>query len=387
MQPSIVTGMSGKKKIRVDLRKNRTKPPRDKTWTRGFQEHSFADEAPQFDERVRAKGDLSRRRTIVQQDDAATSMPGVDSAEAIPGRVLRIHGLHSIVETADGVLYRCAVRGLLKSLVTDERSVVATGDKVWLRPTPVSGPTTDQPEGLIEHVEPRRGVLTRESRGREHVLVANVDQIVIVVSLAQPGLKPHLIDRYIAHARLGELKPIICLNKVDLVSAELLQPMVGAYSQLGIPTLLTSAASGVGIEALREHLRDRTSVFSGQSGVGKSSLLNAIQPGLGLAVRTVSDATQKGMHTTTTAQLLRLQSGGWVVDTPGIRQFKLWNVRSEEVEGLFAEFGPFVAGCNYPDCTHTHETRCLVQKALRRRMIGGRRFTSYLGMIRGERDY
>ena len=275
--------MSGKKKIRVDLRKNRTKPPRDKTWTRGFQEHSFTDEAPKFEERVRAKGDLSRRRTITQRDDAGTPMPGVDSTVAISGRVLRIHGLHSIVEAADGTLYRCAVSGLLKSLVTEERSVVATGDNVWLRRSPVSGPTADEPEGLIERVEPRHGVLTRESRGREHVLVANVDQIVIVVSISQPDLKPHLIDRYVANARLGDLKPVICLNKVDLVSAELLQPMVGAYSQLGIPTLLTSAASGVGIEALREHLRDRTSVFSGQSGVGKSSLLNAIQPGLELA--------------------------------------------------------------------------------------------------------
>jgi ribosome biogenesis GTPase len=378
--------MSGKKKIRVDLRKNRTKPPRDKTWTRGFQEHSFADEAPRFDERVRAKGDLSRRRTITQQDDAETPMPGIDSTVAISGRVLRIYGLHSIVEAANGTLYRCAVRRLLKSLVTDERSVVATGDNVWLRPSSVSGSTASEPEGLIEGVEPRHGVLTRESRGREHVLVANVDQIVIVVSLAQPDLKPHLIDRYVANARLGDLKPIICLNKVDLVSAELLQPMVGAYSQLGIPTLLTSASNGEGIEALREHLRDRTSVFSGQSGVGKSSLLNAIQPGLELAVRTVSEATQKGMHTTTTAQLLRLQNGGWVVDTPGIRQFKLWNVRSEEVEGLFAEFAPFVAGCNFPDCTHTHENACMVQKALRRRMIGARRFTSYLGMTDAEGD-
>ena len=261
--------------------------------------------------------------------------------------------------------------------------MVTTGDNVWLRPSPVSG-AGNELEGLIERVEPRHGVLTRESRGREHVLVANVDQIVIVVSLVQPDLKPHLIDRYLANARSGGLTPIICLNKVDLVDADLLQPMVGAYSQLGIPTLLTSASTGAGIEALREHLRDRTSVFAGQSGVGKSSLLNAIQPGLDLAVRSVSEATQKGMHTTTTAQLLKLDFGGWVVDTPGVRQFKLWNIRPEEVEGLFSEFAPFVAGCPYPDCTHTHETRCTVQKALRRKMISERRYMSYLGMFSSE---
>jgi ribosome biogenesis GTPase len=125
-------------------------------------------------------------------------------------------------------------------------------------------------------------------------------------------------------------------------------------------------------------------VFTGQSGVGKSSLLNAVQPELGLRVREVSEATQKGRHTTTTAQLIKLDQGGWVVDTPGVRQFELWDVIPEEVEGFFPEFRPFVALCAFPDCTHTHEQRCAVKRAVYRRWISEARYVSYLGMFRGE---
>src|SRR5205823_3107419 len=313
-----------KKKVRVELRKNRTKPPRDRDWTRGFQTHGYEDEAPAADERVRAKGDLSRHRTIIQDEGAtaggnkpAEGMPAAGEADCKPGRVIRVHGLQSVVEAEDGTQHRCAVRRLLKSLVTDERSVVTTGDRVWFRDAGTG-------EGMIERVEPRHGVLTRASRRREHVLVANVDQLVIVISLVEPDLKPYLIDRYLATAQQGALAPVLCLNKSDLVEHANLQPLVGAYSQLGVPTLLTSAKSGDGVDRLRELLKDRATVFSGQSGVGKSSLLNAIQPGLALKVSTVSQQTQKGRHTTTTAELIRLETGGWVVDTPGVRQFQLW---------------------------------------------------------------
>lgn len=370
--------MSKKKKVRVDLRKNRSKPPRQRGWTRGFQEHGFTEEATVGKEQVRPKGDLSRRRTIMKDEGAtAAAMPAADAAASLSGRVLRVHGLQSVVETEDGRQYRCAVRRLLRTLATDERSIVTTGDHVWFRPA-----LND--EGLIDRVEPRHGLLTRASRGREHVIVANVDQIVIVMSLVEPDLKPHLIDRYLVSAGQGGIAPIVCLNKADLVEHGPLQPLIGMYSQLGIPVLLTSARTGLGVERLRRHLRDRQTVFSGQSGVGKSSLLNAIQPGLGLRVREVSEVNQKGRHTTTTAQLLRLDSGGWVVDTPGLRQFQLWDILPEEVEGYFPEFRPFVPLCVYPDCTHTHEDRCAVKRAVSRRLISAQRYTSYLGMFSGE---
>jgi ribosome biogenesis GTPase len=374
--------MAKKKKVRVELRKNRSKPARDKNWTRGFQEHGFDELATQSQERVRAKGDLSRHRTIIQDDTKtpgtdSSDMPSVDIAKCLPARVLRVHGRDSFVETESGKIYRCSVRRVLKSLSTDERNIVATGDNVWILPA-----TED--EGVIERVEPRHGLLTRESRGREHVIAANVDQVVIVMALVEPNLKPHLIDRYLASAEQGGLKPIVCLNKSDLVDPVAYQPLIGLYSQLGIAALLTSAVTGTGADRLKELLHGKQTVFSGQSGVGKSSLLNAIQPDLALRVREVSDHTQKGKHTTTYAEMIRLDFGGWVVDTPGIRQFQLWDIIPEEVEGLFPEFRPLVSKCGYPDCTHTHEDRCAIKTAVDRGLVSQQRYTSYLGIYHGK---
>jgi ribosome biogenesis GTPase len=218
------------------------------------------------------------------------------------------------------------------------------------------------------------------------VLVANVDQLVIVMSLVEPNLKPHLIDRYLAAAQQGELKPVLCLNKADLADPVELQPLIGLYAQLGIPVFLCSARTGFGVDRLREQLRGRSTVFSGQSGVGKSSLLNAIQPDLALAVKTVSEVNQKGRHTTTYAQLIKLNFGGWVVDTPGVRQLQLWDARPEEMEGYFPEFRPFVPLCGFPDCTHTHEKGCAVKDAVVRRFVTSRRYHSYLGLFRGTEE-
>jgi ribosome biogenesis GTPase len=367
-----------KNKKRVDLRKNRSKPARDKGWTRGFQQHGYAEEATVGGERVRAKGDLSRKRTIETSDDGAGQvMPDIDPAVHVPGRVVCCYGLDNLVQTDDGRRLRCKVRRLLKSISTEERSIVATGDRVWILPMP-------NDEGVIERVEPRRGILTRASRGREHVLVANVDQVVIVIALKEPELKQHLIDRYLASAAQGNIEPIVCLNKSDLIEPADAQPIVGYYSQLGIKTLLTSATTGHGVERLRKALKNRQSVISGQSGVGKSSLLNAIQPELGLRVREVSEVNQKGKHTTTTAELIALDFGGWVVDTPGIRQFELWDTIPEEVEGFFAEFRPYVPLCNFPDCTHTHEEGCAIKNAVALRYLSGQRYFSYLGIREGK---
>ncbi len=165
-----------------------------------------------------------------------------------------------------------------KRLATDQRHVVAAGDVVWFLPE-------GDDEGIIERVEPRHGVVSRTSRGRQHVLVANVDQLIIVTSAAEPRLKPNLIDRLLVTAEKGGIRPIICINKIDLVEPADLLPLVGVYAQLGYDVLLVSATTGMGIDRLRDWLAGAGSVVTGQSGVGKSSLLNAVEPDLDLRVQ------------------------------------------------------------------------------------------------------
>jgi ribosome biogenesis GTPase len=376
-----------KKKVRVAFKKNRQKRTRANDLTRRYHANELAGPDPASAERVRAKGDLSRHRTIITEvsdgfeaqpaeeaDDAdASALRAVDLDACLTGRVVRIHGLISVVEADDGREYPCHVRRLLKTLAIDSRNVVTVGDRVWFRPGGAGGE-----EGLIEKVEPRRGTVARGYRRHKHVLVANVDQILIVSALEEPGLKLPLIDRYLISAEIGGVRPVVVLNKADLVDPALYQWVVGLYSQLGYETLLTSAADGRGVDRLRALVSQGTTAFSGQSGVGKSSLLNALQPGLNLRVREVSDWTFKGKHTTTTAELIRLDAGGYVVDTPGLRQFELWGVVPAELSGHFVEFRPYLPLCKFPDCSHTHEADCAVKDAVYWGQIHPGRYESYV---------
>jgi ribosome biogenesis GTPase len=367
-----------KRKVRADFRKNREARARDKR-VDGDSERSI--DSP-HGERVSGKGYISRRRTLaggeVVEDDAGTHvLPEVDREKCRLGRVLRVQGLVSIVRDESGAIFHCATRRVLKTLATDQRHVVATGDVVWFLPD-------GDDEGVIERVELRHGVVSRTSRGRQHVIVANVDQLIIVTSAAEPRLKPNLIDRLLVTAEKGRIRPIICINKLDLVEPAHLLPLVGVYAQLGYDVLLVSASAGIGIERLRDWLTGAQSVVTGQSGVGKSSLLNAVEPGLDLRVQKVSDETQKGRHTTTTAELVPLSFGGYVVDTPGIRQFQLWDVIPEEVAGFFRELRPYVSRCRFPDCTHTHEDNCAVKDAVADGWIDTRRYESYVQIRSGD---
>jgi ribosome biogenesis GTPase len=369
-----------RKKIRVEFRKNRQKRTRANDLTRGFAvEGESADDALVRDERVRAKGELSRRRTIVasaggeaagSERDEPTARRAVDTSECIAGRVVKVHGLESVVETEDGTL-RCGVRRVLKTLAIDERHVIAAGDRVWVR-------RAGADQGVIERVEPRAGTITRGYRRQRQVIAANVDQILVVSSFAEPGLKPPLIDRYLISAEQGGVRPVIVLNKADLVDMAGFQWVLGLYSQLGYEVLVTSASDGRGLARLRAIVSDGCTAVSGQSGVGKSSLLNAIQPGLGLRVTEVSEWTSKGRHTTTTAELIKLETGGYVVDTPGLRQFELWDVDAFEIEGYYPEFRPYIPKCRFPDCSHTHEVECAVKDAVRSDQIHISRYESYL---------
>jgi ribosome biogenesis GTPase len=380
--------MAKKKKIRADFRKNRNVRTRRTDWTQRFERENLREDDIVQGERISGKGELTRRRTVRGTETEAEAGAGlevqldVDESACLPGRVLSVHGLLSTVEAEGGHIYRCATRRLLKTLSTDQRHVVVAGDRVLFRATTQAG----SDEGLIERIEPRHGILARTSRGRQHIMVANVDQALIIASAAEPRLKPHLIDRLVASAEKGHLQPVICINKIDLIDPAEIQPLVGVFSQMGYQILLLSARTGFGLPRLRRALAGQESVVVGQSGVGKSSLLNAVDPTLNLRVAAVSEETQKGRHTTTTARLLPLQSGGYVVDTPGIRQFELWDVIPEEVASFYRDLRPYVSHCRFPDCTHTHEADCAVKDAVADGRIDQRRYESYCGLFYGDPD-
>jgi len=381
--------MAAKKKIRARFRKNRNVRARRADWTRHLQDSDpAAEDSLEQTERISGKGELARKRTVRGEVVEDSDQPGfdvrleVDLSVCRPGRVLAVHGLLSHVQGEDGVVYQCATRGLLKTLSTDQRHVVAVGDRVLFRPVE----NTDPPEGVIERIEPRQGTICRQSKGRQQVLVTNVDQLAIVASAAEPQLKPNLIDRLLVAAEKGGVEPLLCINKIDLVDPAGLQTLVGVYCQMGYRVVLTSAVTGFGLERLGRALKDRQTVVAGQSGVGKSSLLNAIDPGLKLRVRPVSTDTHKGRHTTSTARLYPLAGGGYVVDTPGVRQFQLWDVIPEEVAGFFRDFRPYVSLCRFPDCTHTHEEACAVKQGVADGRLDERRYESYCRLVEQQPD-
>lgn len=367
--------MAKKKKIRADFRKNRAPRARQSDLTRRFRAESDSLDDAAREERVSGKGEVTRKRTIIEGE-----VEGADSGEStslVGGRVLQVGGLYSQVAADDGVVYRCATRRVLKTLATDERHVVTAGDLVQIRRSGID-------EGIIQRIEPRTNVLCRTSKGRQQLLAANIDRVLIVASAAEPALKPNLIDRLLVTAERDGIEPLLVINKIDLVEPAELQPLVGVYSQMGYEVHLVSATTGQGIWRLRQALDRRASCVAGQSGVGKSSLLNSIEPGLALRVSAVSEENQKGRHTTTSAMLLPLASGGWVVDTPGIRQFQLWDLTGAEIAGLYRDLRPLVSHCRFPDCTHTHEAGCRVKDAVADDLLDARRYESFCHLQAGD---
>ena len=271
------------------------------------------------------------------------------------------------------------VRGRLKQerLRTD---LVAVGDRVTVQ-------VNADGSGSVQSVAERHSALSRtrvaaQDRSlrtdTEQVLVANPDQVVFVFSVASPAFSPRKLDRFLVVAEMNRLPAVICANKVDLVAPEEARDMFRVYEAIGYPVLYTSVVTGEGVEALREALRGKLSVLAGSSGVGKSSLLNAVQAGLGLRVKAVSEATGKGMHTTRHVELIPLEIGGYVADTPGIRGLALFDLEPTEVDAYFREIGPLVAQCQFSDCTHTHEPHCAVLAAVADGRVSRERYESYL---------
>jgi ribosome biogenesis GTPase len=240
--------------------------------------------------------------------------------------------------------------------------------------------------GMITEILPRRNKLSRSAAGRkplEQVIVANIDQVIPVVAAARPAPKWRLLDRYLADAEAAGIPVLICITKLDLADENRLMEGVGIYERIGYPAVLTSAVSGKGIDECKEMLEGRISVLVGKSGVGKTTLLNAIQPGLGLRVREVSGSTGKGKHTTSHLELFELDCGGGVVDTPGMREFSLWDIDGTDVASLFPEMRPYIGHCRFGlNCSHTHEPECAIKEAVEAGDIAESRYESYVRMKR-----
>lgn len=366
----------GKRKVRVDFRKNRGKQARDKTqWTRQFHQDETKAEDAGTHESVRAKGDLSRKRTIIVNDQKADGL--------VAGTVVHMRGL--LAEVDDGSqLWACTVRRVLRTRQIDERHPVAVGDRVRFAPVEVAGDKSTQvsdeqelPEGVIEEIEPRTTTLIRHYDRRVHVVASNIDLVVIVVAADQPTLRPHLIDRYLIAIHQGDMRPVICINKMDLDVEGYAAEVAARYRRVGYAVHETCIPEGRNLSALRDEIAGKTSVLVGPSGVGKSSLLNALDPGLRLKTGDLTDL-QRGRHTTTTASLLRWRFGGFVVDTPGTRQFDLARLASQEVEAYFKEFVDRIPHCRFPDCSHTHEEDCAIKAAVESGEITEERYDSYV---------
>ena len=261
-----------------------------------------------------------------------------------------------------------------------DTDIVAVGDHVAISLAP-------DDTGIIEMVAERERVLSRArphperrriTADQEQVLVANPDQVVLVFSIRQPRPSLRKLDRFLVVTEMNEIPAIICVNKVDLATVDEGREVFGLYEEIGYPVIYTSARRGDGIAELGQALEDKISVLAGSSGVGKTSLLNAIQPGLGLAVRDVSRATEKGMHTTRHVELVPLERGGYVADTPGIRSLAVFDLEPGELDAYFREIGPLVSDCQFSDCTHTHEPNCAVRDAVAAGQVSPQRYDSYL---------
>ncbi len=343
------------------------------------------------------------------------------TTQTLTGVVLNgAHGIYD-VHTDEGTL-RCTLRGKLKKAFAQAQSAKSISntrvrhDKILQDPTyakrmermrnhdsnETPPPTRlsvgdhvklrrlDDENGLIEEILPRQSSLSRRDAGSTskkvigQTMLANLDQVVLVFAIAQP--EPHfgMVDRYLTICESAELHAILCLNKSDLSHTPEVEDASELYSKLGYTILWTSTHTGQGIDHLRMLLKDHTTLFTGPSGVGKSSLVNAIEPGMAIRTGLISDVTGKGKHTTTGSQLYPLSAGGWLADSAGIRALASWDIAPDELASCFVEFRPYLGQCEYVDCTHIDEQGCAIRQAVADGHIDERRYRSYVKIYNGE---
>ena len=321
---------------------------------------------------------VSRERRRVLGRETGVGSP-VDANRRQPSEYFTL-GIQSnaVVVSPYGVLAFVEWRGeevlcrVDDALTDGKTSILAPGDHVLVRQEDAES----QP--VVIAVVPRASLLSRPAigRSREQVFAANVDLLVIAVAAAHPPPKLGFIDRCLIVAERGGVEPLICVNKMDLVDTA--PPELSVYGEVGVPSTQVSCKTGLGIGLLREHLQGKRSVLAGHSGVGKTSIINTIDPSVKAATQEVSDSTRKGRHTTTTAKLYHLAGGIEIIDTPGIKQLGLWQMEPGELDLYFSEISETAGQCKFRNCKHIHEPQCAVRAAVDSGLIAPARYASYL---------
>ena len=296
------------------------------------------------------------------------------------GLVIKNTGSWYTVLTDEGTLVDSKIKGNFRLKGIRSTNPVAVGDRVTIL-------TNQEGTAFITHIDDRRNYIIRRSSNlskQSHIIAANVDQAFLIVTVNYPETSTTFIDRFLATAEAYSVPTVLVFNKTDRLNADerrLQRMMVNLYEGIGYTCREISAATGEGITELEPLLRDKITLFSGNSGVGKSTLLNLLIPGVQLRTAEISDAHNTGMHTTTFSEMLRLPFGGWAIDTPGVKGFGAYDMEPEEICSYFREIFKTSAGCRFNNCTHTHEPNCAVIEAVKNHLIAESRYNSYLSML------
>ena len=300
------------------------------------------------------------------------------------GGVVKSTGSWYSVRMEDGEIWSCRIKGKFRTKGIKTTNPVAVGDRVAVE--------RQAGEGVIYDILDRKNYIIRKSTNlsrQAHIIAANVDQAILVTTLKHPEVSTVFIDRFLVSVEAYNIPAVLIFNKIDLCDEEdrwLLRALVDVYRNVGYTCLAVSAETGEGVEEVKQLLQDKVSVFSGQSGVGKSSLINRIEPELTLKTAKISEMHDTGKHTTTFAEMFELSFGGYIVDTPGIRAFGLVHMEKNEISHYFPEIFKYAEDCRYYNCTHIHEPGCAVLEAVKEGKISETRYFSYVSMFEEETE-
>jgi ribosome biogenesis GTPase len=306
------------------------------------------------------------------------------------GLVIKSTGSWFTVESENGELFECKIKGKFRIKDIKSTNPVAVGDHVEFS---IQSASNDRNVGLITSISERKNYIIRRSQNlskQSHIIAANIDQAVLVVTLYFPVTTTTFIDRYLASAEAYRIPVLIIFNKTDRLNQVQLNErnsLIDVYTKIGYHCISTSATTLLGIDSLKESLKNKINVFNGHSGVGKSTLINILEPGLKLKTMDISDMHNTGKHTTTFSALYKLNFGGYIIDTPGIKAFGMLEMEAWEISHYFPEIFAISAKCQYNNCSHTHEPGCAVKAAVEKNEISKSRFTSYLGLLETDDKY